>query len=59
MPDNTTKTNPQDAKRINVHEDYEVQYWTKRFGVTPEKLKAAVSKVGVMVDDVEAELKHR
>jgi hypothetical protein len=57
--DNTTKTSPQDAKRINVHEDYEVRYWTKRFGVTPEELKAAVKKVGVMVDNVEAELKRK
>ena len=57
--DNTTKTSPQDAKRINVHEDYEVRYWTKRFGVTAEELKAAVRKVGVMVDDVERELKQK
>ena len=56
--DNPTKTT-QDAKRINIHEDYEVRYWTKRFGVTPEQLKAAVHKVGVMVDDVERELKHK
>jgi len=56
--DNPTKT-AQDAKRINIHEDYEVRYWTKRFGVTPEQLKAAVHKVGVMVDDVERELKHK
>ena len=56
--DNPTKT-AHDAKRINIHEDYEVRYWTKRFDVTPEQLKAAVHKVGVMVDDVERELKHK
>lgn len=56
--DNKTKTAPQDAKRINVHEDYEVRYWTQRFGCTAERLKAAVAKVGVMVDDVGAELKR-
>jgi hypothetical protein len=58
MPDDTTKTRPQDAQRINVHEDYEVAYWSKKFATTPEKLKAAVKKVGVMADDVEAELKR-
>jgi hypothetical protein len=58
MADNTTKTAPADAKRINVHEDYEVRYWTKRLGCTPEQLRAAVAKVGVMVADVEAELKR-
>ena len=58
MADNTTKTRPQDAQRVNIHEDYEVAYWTKRFRTTPEKLKAAVQKVGVMADDVEAELRR-
>ena len=57
--DDKTKTAPQDAKRINVHEDYEVKYWTKKLGCTPEQLKTAISKVGVMTDDVEKELKKK
>ena len=56
--DDKTKTRPQDAKRVDIHEDYEVRYWTKRFGCTPEQLKAAVGKVGVMAEAVEAELKR-
>lgn len=59
MADDKTKTAPQDALRVNVNEDYEVQYWTKKFGCTPERLKAAVKKVGVMAKDVETELKRR
>ena len=51
-----TKTAPQDAKRVNVNEEYEVAYWSKRLGTTPEKLRAAVNKVGVMVNDVEKEM---
>ena len=31
---------------INVSEDDELQYWAKKFGVTPEKLKSAVRAVG-------------
>ena len=31
----------QDRTVINIHEDYEVIYWSKKFGVTPEQLKAA------------------
>ena len=58
MADDKKKTSPQDAQRINVHEDYEVQYWSTKFGCTEEQLKAAVKKVGIMVKDVEAELKH-
>jgi hypothetical protein len=56
--DDKTKTSPQDAKRINIHEDYEVRYWTKRFACTPEQLKAAVGQVGVMAEAVETELKR-
>jgi hypothetical protein len=52
MPDDPTKRGPQDAARVNVHERYEVEYWSKRFGVTPDQLKACVQKVGVMVADV-------
>jgi len=48
---------PRDAARINTHEDYEVRYWSEKFGVTVEQLKAAVAKVGVMSKHVEAELK--
>jgi hypothetical protein len=38
-------------------EDYELRDWSKKFGATPEQLKAAVKKVGVMAADVEKELK--
>ncbi|MCU1238264.1 MAG: hypothetical protein JWP63_6231 [Candidatus Solibacter sp.] len=59
MADDKTKTAPQDAQRVNANEDYEVEYWSKKFGCTPEQLKAAVRKAGVMAKDVEAELKRR
>jgi uncharacterized protein DUF3606 len=59
MPDDKTKTSPQDASRINVHEKYEVEYWSKKFGVTPDQLKSAVAKVGVSASVVEKELGRR
>ena len=31
MPDDKTKSRPRDAKRINVHEDYELRDWCKKF----------------------------
>ena len=52
MSDDTSKRDYRDRDRINVHEDYEVQYWSKELGVTPEKLKQTVEKVGVMASDV-------
>lgn len=54
MTDDPSLRGPADGSRINVHEDHEVRYWTHRFGVTAERLEAAVKAVGVMVGDVEA-----
>lgn len=34
MADDKTKKGPTDASKVNVHEDYEVQYWCKKFGCT-------------------------
>lgn len=56
MADDKNKTGSQDRKRVNTSEDYEVDYWTQKFGCTPDELKAAVAKVGNMADDVESEL---
>ena len=40
------------SSRINIDDDYEVQYWTKKFGVTAAQLKDCVKTVGVMASDV-------
>jgi len=57
MADDKTKRGPQDAARINIHEEYEVTYWADRFGVSAERLRTAVNKVGVSAEAVERELK--
>jgi len=57
MSDDKNTRGPADASRINVHEDYELRYWSQKFGVTLEQLRAAVKAVGVMAKDVEAQLK--
>ena len=56
MSDDKTQRGPQDASRINMNEDYEVQYWTKRFGVSKERLQSAVDRAGVGADAVAKEL---
>jgi hypothetical protein len=45
-----------DRNRIDVYEDYELRYWSKKFGVTKERLEAAVRKVGTNAEDVAIEL---
>ena len=52
MTDDLTKRGPKDRTRINIHEPWEVTYWTKTLGVSEQKLKLAVNTVGVMVKDV-------
>ena len=59
MADDKTKRAPQDAKLISLEEDYEVEYWTRRFGVTAERLVEAVQKVGNSAERVGEELKQR
>lgn len=55
MADDKTKR-ARDRHRIDVHEDYELRYWTKKFGVTKQRLEAAVRKVGAHAEDVAIEL---
>ncbi len=59
MPDHALNTMPQDASRVNIHDEAAVEYWSKKLGVTPAQLRAAVAKVGDLVRRVETELKRR
>lgn len=59
MSDNTQQRGPRDSSRVNVNEDYELRYWSQKFGKTPEQLKEAINTVGPMAKNVEAYLtKH-
>ena len=55
MADDKKKT-AADGRRIDVHETYEIGYWSRKFGVTREELSEAVQKVGTRADDVAREL---
>jgi hypothetical protein len=57
MADDKTKSGGQDRARISLSEDYEVRDWAKKYGVTPDELKAAVKAVGNEAAAVEAHLK--
>jgi hypothetical protein len=56
MADDKMKTGKADRDRINVNEEYELRDWSKKFGVTPGRLKEAVGKVGPMAANVAKEL---
>lgn len=54
MPDDLSKIRPQDSSRINIHEPYEVRYWTNKFNISEAKLIRAVDIVGTSVASVTA-----
>ena len=47
MADDLTNRGPADRARINVHEPWELRWWCKELGVTPERLKELVQQYGV------------
>ena len=62
MADDKKKRGGADAALIALGESYEVAYWSKKFKITPAKLKATVKKVGHSAKKVEAyltEQKHK
>jgi len=52
MADDKSNRGPADRARVNIHEPYEVEDWSKEFGVTPDKLRELVGKHGVMAADI-------
>jgi hypothetical protein len=54
--DNTNARGPQDRNRVNVNQDHELRYWCKRFGVSAERLREVVQRVGVSVEAIERQL---
>ncbi|WP_336969736.1 DUF3606 domain-containing protein [Sphingobium aromaticiconvertens] len=58
MADDKTLRSPQDSSRIAMGEDYEVAYWTDKFGVSREKLADAVKAVGNSAEAVGQHLKQ-
>jgi hypothetical protein len=52
MSDDKSRRGPADRIRINVHEDFELNDWSRKLGVTRWEVKAAVRKVGPMARDV-------
>jgi hypothetical protein len=54
MADDLKDRGARDRSRVNVHEDYEVRYWTEKWGVTKDQL--AVERAGVSVQAVAREL---
>jgi len=60
MSDNTSNTGSPDRDRISTTEDYEVRYWSDKFGVSKQEFIDAVTTSGSNnPDKVEAYLKGK
>lgn len=46
MSDDKSKVGGNDRTRINTSEEYEVQYWSEKFNVSPDELRRAVESAG-------------
>jgi hypothetical protein len=56
--DSLTKRATPDRSKINMHEPFEVKYWSHELGVTKEQLQTLVDKVGDAAAPVRKELDH-
>ena len=59
MADNLKKRGVPDSKTINMNEDWEKEYWKKKFGVSGQQLAGAVRAAGKSVEKVKQYLKEK
>jgi len=59
MSDDKSARHSPDNKRIDVNDPQEVRHWSESLGITPEKLKELVSRVGTSAEKVRAAAKSR
>jgi predicted RNA-binding protein YlqC (UPF0109 family) len=57
--DNLTKRDRPDRSKINMHESWEVKYWTRELGVSQAELQKIIDKVGNSAATVRKELANR
>ena len=57
MSDDKNNRGPQDRSRISLSEDYEVGYWTDALGVTEDRLREIVGRVGNSAEAVREALR--
>jgi hypothetical protein len=58
MSDDQHKRKTPDRTRIDLDQEYEVQYWAAELGVTPEELEDMVRRVGTLASDVRKALRR-
>src|SRR5262245_46018067 len=57
MADNPSEVGREDDTLINVNQDHELTYWSRKLGVSRDRLREAVARAGPLVRNVERELR--
>lgn len=52
MPDDLKRRGPEDPQKINIHQSWELENWSRELGISKSRLEAAVMIAGPMVTDV-------
>ena len=58
MSDEKTKHDKGGRRMIDIDDDNEVRYWSEILGITTDRLRVVVGKVGPMVEKVREELRR-
>jgi hypothetical protein len=58
MADDLKNRGPKDRSRVNTSEKWELDYWSKELGVSSEKLKELVGRVGPSVEKIRAAVRQ-
>lgn len=53
MVDNLQRKGPEDPRTINLSQEWEVKYWSQKYGITEEQLREIVKQVGSSRSKVE------
>jgi hypothetical protein len=57
MPDDPTKRGGADRQRIDASQGHEMKHWTKKLGVSADRLKNAIKDVGDRADKITEHLR--
>jgi len=58
MPDDDTTRPPRDGKFLSLEEDWELEFWSRTYGVTRRRLTEAVKAAGYSTRRVREHLKR-
>lgn len=58
MSDDRMKRTLADQKQIDIEDEQSVRYWSEMLGITPDRLRVVVGKVGPLAGKVREELRR-